>query len=391
MAALNTPRRITDPLSIEPTARIEFGPGRIAELPELVHSLGHTRAFVVTDRGLRAAGVVDRVLKVLDAAGVEYGAYDEVGPNPATTTVDAGAARARAFGPAAIVALGGGSALDAAKGISLLAGNPGAVAADADNLWEALDGLPLIAIPTTAGTGAETNGFGVIEDTAACRKVYIGHASVKPRVALLDPELTVGLPPRITAATGIDALVHGVESLASRGASPVSAAYAAQAVALVGRWLPVAYRDGADLEARAQLMLGAHLAGQALTLSGLGLVHGIGHALTAHTGTPHGVALAAVLEEVMAFSAPAAEGAYEQAARALGVHPPADGDWAGSAIAAVREVSAAVDVKRPLRELGAEPRMLADIAAGAVADAVTRNTPLLPTEAEVLGILESVY
>ncbi|MEU9445489.1 iron-containing alcohol dehydrogenase [Streptomyces sp. NPDC048304] len=127
---------------------------------------GHRRAFVVTDRGLRAAGVAGRALKILDAAGVEYAVYDEVAPNPSTGNVDAGAARARAFGPAAVVALGGGSVLDAAKGISLLAGNPGAVAADADALWEAADGLPLIAVPTTSSTGAETNGFGVIEDTA---------------------------------------------------------------------------------------------------------------------------------------------------------------------------------------------------------------------------------
>ncbi|MEU8847953.1 iron-containing alcohol dehydrogenase [Streptomyces sp. NPDC048564] len=120
--------------------------------------------------------------------------------------------------------------------------------------------------------------------------------------------LTLGLPARITAATGIDALVHGIESLASRGANPVSAAYATQAVAMVGRWLPAAHRDGSDREARAQHMLGAHLAGQALTISGLGLVHGIGHALTAHTGTPHGIALAAVLEEAPGVQRPGRRG-----------------------------------------------------------------------------------
>ncbi|MFD8387927.1 iron-containing alcohol dehydrogenase [Streptomyces sp. NPDC059680] len=166
--------------------------------------------------------------------------YDEVAPNPSTGHVDAGAARAKDFGPATVVALGGGSVLDAAKGISLLVANPDAVAADADHLWEAADGLPLIAVPTTSGTGAETNGFGVIEDTAACRKVYLGHPSVKPRVALLDPELTLGLPPAATAATGIDALVHGIASLASRGANAFSVAYATQAVGMVSRALPAA-------------------------------------------------------------------------------------------------------------------------------------------------------
>ncbi|QKV96167.1 iron-containing alcohol dehydrogenase [Streptomyces sp. NA02950] len=379
------------PLSIDPTCRIEFGPGHIGRLPALIAATGHDRAFVVTDPGLRAAGVLEPVLKILQAAGLEYAVHDEVAPNPSTANVDAGAARARTFGTATVVALGGGSVLDAAKGIALLVGNPNATAADADDLWEAADGLPLVAIPTTSGTGAETNGFGVIEDIAARRKVYLGHPSVKPRIALLDPELTLGLPAPVTAATGIDALVHGIESLASRGANPVSVAYATQAVAMVSRALPAAYLNGSDLDARAELMLGAHLAGQALTLSGLGLVHGIGHALTAHTGTPHGLALAAVLEEVMEFSAPAARGAYEQAARAMCLAPPPDGDWARAAIEAVRQLSGAVDVKRPLRELGTERDMLPSIAAGAVADAVTANSPLLPSESQVLEILTAAF
>ncbi|WP_435271447.1 iron-containing alcohol dehydrogenase family protein [Streptomyces sp. 1222.5] len=378
-------------LTIEPTCRIVFGPGGIEYLPALIASLGMDRAFLVTDRGVYAAGIVDQVLKVLNAAGMEHGAYDRVGANPSTTNVDDGAAQARAFGPAVIVALGGGSVLDAAKGISLLVGNADAAAADADTLWDALDGLPLIAIPTTSGTGAETNGFGVIEAAGARHKVYIGHPSVKPRIALLDPTLTLSLPAKITAATGIDALVHGIESLASRGANPVSAAFASQAVALVGQWLPLAHRDGSNLEARSHLMLGAHLAGQALTISGLGLVHGIGHALTAHTGTPHGIALAAVLEEVMEFSAPATQDAFEQAGRALRLSPPADGDWARVTVQAVREISGSLCIKQPLRKLGVNHAMRVPLARGALADAVTRNAPRQPTEKEVLEILDRVF
>ncbi|MFC0540772.1 iron-containing alcohol dehydrogenase family protein [Kutzneria chonburiensis] len=373
-------------LSIEPTARVEFGPGVVQRLPEFVDTLGFTRAFVVTDRGLRAAGIVDRVVKILDAAGVETAVHDDISPNPSTVEIDRGAARARDFGTAVIIALGGGSPLDAAKGISLLVGNASSTAADADTLWDAEPGLPLIAIPTTSGTGAETNGFGVIEDTHARRKVYIGHSSVQPRIAVLDPELTVGLPAKVTAATGIDALVHGVESLSSRGANAFSRAYAAQAVTLVSRWLPVAYRDGSDLEARSQLMLGAHLAGRALTISGLGLVHGIGHALTAHTGTPHGVALATVFEEVMRFSLVEAADAYAEAARAMQVTPDAD-----AAIDSVQFLCAVVDVKRPLRDLGATPELLSAMASAAVADAVTKNSPRLPSESEVLEILRAVY
>lgn len=376
-------------LSVEPAGRTEFGPGVLAELPGFVSSLGHARAFVVTDRGLRATGIVERVEKILAAAGLEHVVHEDVGANPSTAELDSGAARLRGFGAAVVVALGGGSALDAAKGISLLAGNPAATAADADRLWDAEDGWPVIAVPTTSGTGAETNGFGVTEDVCARRKVYIGHSSVRPRIAVLDPGLTLGLPAKVTAATGLDALVHGIESLSSRGSSAISAAYATQAITLVGRWLPIAYRDGGDLEARAQLMLGAHLAGHALTLSGLGLVHGIGHALTAHTGTPHGVALAAVLEEVMEFSVDAAADAYETTARALRVTP--SPDWPAAAIEAVHEISAAIGIKRPLRDLGVARESIPRIAADAVADAVTKNAPRLPTGPEVVELLHAVY
>ena len=371
-------------LSVELTGRTEFGPGVLAELPAFVDSLGCERAFVVTDRGLRATGIVGRVEKIL--AELDYDVHEDIGPNPSTAEIDRGAARLRSFGECAVIAVGGGSALDAAKGISLLAGNPDAVAADADRLWDAADGLPLIAVPTTSGTGAETNGFGVTEDICAQRKVYIGHSSVKPRIAVLDPELTLGLPAKVTAATGLDALVHGIESLASLGSTALSAAYATQAITLAGTWLPVAYRDGGDLEARSQLMFGAHLAGHALTLSGLGLVHGIGHALTAHTGTPHGVALAAVLEEVMVFSIAGAVDAYETTARALHVTPTAD-----AAIAAVREISASIEIKRPLRDLGVTFDQIPVIAADAVADAVTKNAPRRPTELEVVDLLQAVY
>jgi alcohol dehydrogenase len=381
-----------EPFAVEPAGQTIFGPGRIEQLPDLIADLGGEHVFVVTDPGVVGAGIAERVLGILGAAGIQCTLHAEIGPNPSTATLDTGAKAAADARADVVLALGGGSSLDAAKGIALLAANRSRTAADADALWtEAEPGLPLVAVPTTSGTGAETNGFGVFEDTAACKKVYLGHDSVVPLAALLDPELTLGLPARVTAATGLDALVHGVESLASRGANAVSVAYAAQAVALVGRWLPRAYWNGDDLEARAQLMLGAHLGGRALTISGLGLVHGIGHALTAHTGTPHGVALAAVFEEVMEFSVEEAALAYEQAARSLKLVPPVDGDWAGAAIEAVREISGSIEIKRPLRDLGVTKELMPRIAADAVADAVTKNAPRLPVEQQVLELLESVY
>jgi len=377
-------------ISVQTGSRVEFGFGTLQRLPEAVAAVGKARAFVVTDPGVRAAGLLDRLLAVLTTAGVQHDVYAEVATNPSTANVDAAAAQVRAFGDASIVALGGGSALDAAKGIALLAVNAG-VAQDHDyrNIPEH-EGLPLIAVPTTAGTGAETNGFGVIEDVTACCKVYIGHGSVQPKVSLLDPELTIGLPRSATAATGMDALVHGIESLASRGANPLSAAYATQAVGMVSRWLPVAVADGTDLEARSQMILAAHLAGLALSVSGLGLVHGIAHSITAHTGAVHGLALSSVLGEVMEFSLDDAGPAFRTAAIAMGVGTDSDDDIARARSAIARCVDLAHEVGTDVRlaGLGCTPDILDSVATGAVADIVTANAPRQPTIQDVRSILE---
>jgi alcohol dehydrogenase class IV len=290
-----------------------------------------------------------------------------------------------------VVALGGGSVLDAAKVTALLATNPGR-AADYDYRREPLRaGLPVLAVPTTAGTGAETNGFGVVEVVidgvveggAARRKIYLGHDSVRPRVAVLDPELTLALPSAATAATGMDALVHGIESLASRGATPVSTGYARRAVALAGRWLPEAVAHGESLEARSQMLLAAHLAGRALTLSGLGLVHGLGHTLTTLLGTVHGVALAAVLPEVMDFCADGsrhARLAYSVAARALG---------SDDAITTVADLATGVGVRSSLSRLGLTGEAVAQVARAAVEDVVSANSPRPASQADVEDLLRA--
>jgi alcohol dehydrogenase class IV len=355
------------PLSIPAEARLEFAPGAIDRIPGLIAGLGHQRVFVITDMGLRKAGLLTRVLDILEHAGFEFSCYEGVSANPSRSIVDQGAANAREFGSAAVLTLGGGSAMDAAKAITVAA--------------YPAEALPVIAVPTTAGTGAECNGFGVIEDHENHCKVYLGDESVRPRVVVLDPELTVGLPAPVTAATGFDALVHGIESLSSPRANPLSTAYAAQAVGTVSRWLPVAVADGADLEARSHLMFGAHLAGRALTLSGLGLVHGFAHTITAHLGTPHGVALAAVADTVMRFSATVATTAYAQVADAMDTT---------DCVERIAELTAEIGLRARLTDLGATEGLLPALAAGALADAVTDNAPRRPTEDEALELLASV-
>ncbi|GAA3155657.1 iron-containing alcohol dehydrogenase [Nonomuraea roseoviolacea] len=366
--------------TITPTGLVHFGEGALRELPGAVAATGRTRAFVVTDPGIGAAGILDRVLALLPGAGV----FAEVEPNPSTTTIAAAAGAATAFGDAAIVALGGGSSLDAAKAVALAAANPGVEVAALDYRAPGLNaGLPIVAVPTTAGTGAETNGFGVIEDPAAACKIYLGNGTTQPVTSILDPELTTGLPPRATAATGVDALVHGIESLTARGRNPVSEAYAHHAVRLVHRRLPDAVKDGADLEARGNLLLGSHLAGRALSISGLGLVHGIAHAVTARTGAPHGLALASVLGAVLEFNLPACAEQYADIALDLGLGR-ADGR---AMVEEVREFVARVGARTTLAELGCTPDMAAGLAAVALADPVTANTPRLPGEDELRDLI----
>lgn len=378
----------TTPFVHEPGPAVDSGPGALARLGDHVldvHAGARTGgAVVVTDAGLRATGIVDEALTVLAAAGCPTVVVDDVPGNPTVPAVEAGATVVAGAFPGArpvVVALGGGSALDAAKGIARLAADPSG------------PGLALVAVPTTAGTGAETNGFGVLEDPLRRCKVYCGDATTTPRIAVLDPVLTHGLPAGPTAATGVDALVHAVESLVSRGRSPVSEAFAAEALRRVWRWLPVAVADGADAAARAEMLLAAHLAGQALTRSGLGLVHALGHALTAHHGVVHGRALGTVLREVVAWSL---DGLGVEA----GAGGPDDAAWArvaeilglGGSVAALPEALAgwceAVGVATGL-DGGALGRAEIDaLATTAAADPVGRNAPRPADRAALAGLLE---
>jgi alcohol dehydrogenase len=285
--------------------RVLFGVGEIERLPEVVGAVGGSRVFVVTDPGVQRSGVIDHVLEILQRAGVPAGLFADVEPNPGAATVEQGAAALRAFGleGTVVVPVGGGSAMDTAKALDLRAGNP------AGAIWDLpydgadlVPGRPLIAVPTTAGTGAETNSYGVITDESAGRKGYIGHPSLLPAVTILDPRLTVGLPAAATAATGIDAMTHSLESLLSANPNPFAEAVALGVIRTVGTWLRRAVADGTDLEARSQMLMASHLAGVGQASgTGVGLVHALGHAIGTRGRVAHGTALAAVLPEVLRF------------------------------------------------------------------------------------------
>ncbi|MFL5679750.1 MAG: iron-containing alcohol dehydrogenase family protein [Chloroflexota bacterium] len=379
--------------------RARFGAGVIDELPEIVASLGGRHAFVVTDGGVVRAGVAGRVADLLRAAGLDVDVFDGVEANPGTSSIVAGsdllraATGRRAARDTIVVGLGGGSAMDSAKVIALHAANQRAVMSLGYHDETLEPGVAVVAIPTTAGTGAETNTYGVITDESLGRKGYVGHESVLPKVAVLDPQLTLGLPPGPTAATGVDALTHSLESLLSRQPNPLAEAIALGTVRTIAEWLPRAVDDGANLEARSRMLLAAHYAGVGQqTGTGVGAVHAIGHSIGTRGRLPHGTALATVMPEVFETYLGVRDRELALVGVALGVAGPND-DASIAARAAIAGIAALLERVGQRRTLGAQglgADTLDTIAQDAVDDAAINNSPRLPSKAEILAILERV-
>jgi alcohol dehydrogenase len=288
-----------------------------------------------------------------------------------------------------LVAVGGGSPIDAAKGIAVAAVNPQR-GRDLDYRNQfAVPPLPIVAVPTTAGTGAETNAFGVVTDPDAGRKFYVGSAATRPAAAILDPELTLALPPRPTAATGLDALTHAIESYLSVRANPVSDALALQVTGMVAGFLPRAVSDGADREARAQLLLAAHLAGTGMARTGLGLAHAIGHAIGGRFSVPHGEALSLVLPGVLKFNAAVRRDRIADLAFPLGAgRTGRSAAWnCGAAIDAVAALAAALGLGELPAGTALTPADYPQLAEDALADEVLANTPRQPAAADITSLL----
>jgi alcohol dehydrogenase len=379
--------------------RARFGAGVVAELPTIIGSLEGQAAFVVTDSGVVGSGVAGRVVDLLRDANLRVELFDGVEPNPQSSSVARGSAVLRRFlelaggTSALVVALGGGSAMDTAKAMALHAANDRDVMSLGYHDETLQPGVPVIAIPTTAGTGAETNTYGVITDETVGRKGYVGHQSVLPRIAILDPELTLGLPPGPTAATGVDALTHSLESLLSKNPNPVAEAIALGTVRTVAEWLPRAVDDGSDLEARSRMLLAAHYAGVGQqTGTGVGAVHAIGHAIGTRGRLAHGTALATVMPEVFETYLGVRDRELALVAVAFGVADPRDdrAEAARAGIDAVRELLERVGQRRTLTAQGLGPDTHGTIAQDAVEDAAINNSPRLPTKAEVLRVLARV-
>ena len=282
-----------------PGTRVVFGDGEVRRVGVFARSLGSQRAMVVTDRGIADAGHLDHVLESLSAAGVEWSAFMGVEENPTTDTVDACVAAARERQADLLIGLGGGSSMDTAKGCNFILTNGGKMS-DYHGTGKATRAmLPLIAIPTTAGTGSECQSYALISDAVTHAKMACGDKKAAARIAILDPQLTLTQPARVTRVTGIDALAHALESAVSKKRTPISVAYSRAAFALLSRHFLTVLREPTNREARAGMLLGAAWAGVAIENSMLGAGHSAANPLTAHFGIAHGEAVGMMLPHVM--------------------------------------------------------------------------------------------
>lgn len=337
---------------------VHFGFGVRRSLPERIRALEGRRVFVVTDPGVRAAGLVDKVTAVLEERDIEFSVYDDVTADSGSTLIARGVEELKASGADVVVGIGGGSALDTAKAIAALVNNPGSPL-DYVGLHKVRQrGLPTIALPTTAGTGSEVSLWSVFTDDTRQLKVAIGGVHLYPTVALCDPELTMDLPPSLTAATGMDALAHAIECYTNNACQPISAALALEAIGLIGAHLRGAALNGRDRESRYALMLASTMAGMAMNPTRLGLAHALAMPLGSwDLKIPHSVAIAVTLPLVMEFNCMAAPRRFAAVARALGEPVDDDAlDAASRAAPAVARLAAAINIPKRLSAYGLEER-----------------------------------
>lgn len=310
--------------NIWPVPQIKIGPGVINELPGTLLPLGITRVMVVTDKGMVAVGIYDKVKEILEKSGITVVFEGGVTPDPSIQLVDKIAGHAREAQVQGIIGLGGGSSIDSAKVAAALSGNDGSIR---DYLGVGLlpkPGLPIFAVPTTAGTGSEVTYLSILSDLEQSTKKGFGTPYIIPEVAFLDPELTVGLPPHITAPTGMDALCHCVEAYTSVNANAFSDPLAEKAIALIGANIREAYNKGSNMEAREKMLLGSLFAGLAFANAGVTAVHAFAYPLGGMFHVPHGMANSLMLPTIIRFNAPAKKDRFGRVAELLTGRPGAD-------------------------------------------------------------------
>lgn len=365
--------------------RVRFGPGRVEELPDACRALGIARPLLVTDPAMARHAVGHRVLEIARAADLGIGVFADVRPNPTGANVAAGVEALRAGNHDGVIALGGGSGLDAGKAIAFMAGQELPVWAfeDRGENWRRArpEGIrPVVAIPTTAGTGSEVGRAAVITDEVEHTKCIVFHPRMLPGEVLADPELTVGLPRALTVWTGFDALSHSLEALCAPGFHPMADGIATEAIRLIHRWFRAAVEDGANLAARAHMLAAASMGAVAFQ-KGLGAMHALAHPIGGLLDSHHGLTIAIVMPYVLAGNRPAIDARLAELGRTLGLAGGPDGvlDW----ISALRRE---FEIPETLTALGVRDAHVAVLAPRAAADpsAATNPRPLGEADCETL-------
>lgn len=369
---------------------VSYGPGRLQEMGQICRRAGIANPLIVTDRGSRDLAFIADLRRILQQSSLTSALFCDVSPNPLDTEIGAGRAMFREGSHDAIIAIGGGSGMDAGKAVCLTATN------DID-LWDFeyeqpspdVSGdtpfAPLICIPTTAGTGAETCSTAMVTDTAKGMKLCVWHPDLEPMLALLDPEITLGLPRNLTAWTGADALTHAIEAYSVPGFHPMCDGIALEGLRLIVRWLPVVAAEPDNLAARGGMLVGSCLAGVSF-LKGLGLVHAISHMIGAEFDTQHGLTNAIVLPEVMRFNAPGLKEKMPILAQTMGLSTHTD----AAVIGEVCRLLDLLEIPTSLKDIGVPEDCADRIAAKALLDSAAGTNPRSADHAQVVGLIQTV-
>ncbi|MBU1097945.1 MAG: iron-containing alcohol dehydrogenase [Bacteroidetes bacterium] len=352
-------------------------PGCFKKIGEWTKTLGGSKAFIVASLGEYGEAQGKMVADVLTKDGIPNKIYAGAGPNPTDKMVMDGVKEYKEFSSDILIAIGGGSAMDCAKGIGLVASNGGNIH-DFEGMHKSKKNLPhFIAINTTSGTGSEVTSVSIITDTGKDRKMTIVDWRITPDVSVNDAELALSMPASLTAASGLDALSHAFEAMVASDATPITDALSFEAASLIFKWLPVAFNDGQNLEARKEMCHGAFLAGLAFNNSGLGFAHALSHPITAMYGTPHGVATAVVLPAVVKYNMQTSQNKYAQLAHAMKVDVPwhSDSDNAAKVVPALLKFYKQLKIPVGLLDLGVKESDIPALAEAASKELVGRTNP----------------
>jgi alcohol dehydrogenase class IV len=372
---------------------VECGIGISRKTGEIIRSSGADSVFIVTDRGIRNAGLLEPIEQCIKESGLTYQLFDETEPNPSADSIMNGLEKLKASGMRHVLAVGGGSSIDTAKGIAIMAANPGHIL-DYEGVGKIANaGYPLIVIPTTAGTGSEVTASTIVTNPQTRFKAAVISPYLFPKLALLDASLTVKLPQDITAATGMDALTHAIESYLSKSATPVSRAFAMHAIAMIGKSLKPSYFAGDDLASREAMLVASMMAGAAFAQSRLGNVHAISHTLGGIFNIAHGVANAALLPYVMRFNLPACPDKMRDIAEALGADTaglPVE-QAAAKMIEIIVQLNETLNIPSTIKELGVTLDQLPKMVEDAMRSGNVLINPRLTKPSDIQAIIEHAY